>query len=313
MSQQLHDRLLADILTLNEMIWERRLDGQGVDGWLANFTGAHVPQQVEQIHALYLLSRFVYLGDREIRSLLRAAFRDLYRYPVIKQIRQANGNTVDPDFIKTSFTTELSRTRFIGVGNPSESGSHLLYYFRQENRLSKRLFLSPHQLFMRGRATAPQLRYPDVRHYVFIDDFAGSGSQAEEYSQDVLDDLFSAASSMRIECSYFPLVACTNALQSIRANTRFTRVESVLELDNTYAAFEPQSRYFRAAPDGLSRETARAVFEHYGNLLWSDHPLGWRNGQLLLGFHHNTPDNTVTAFWHDESQWQPAFRRYPKR
>ena len=313
MNQQLYDRLLSDILTLNESIWERRLDGRGIDGWLANFSGACVSQPTEQIHALYLLSRFVYLGDREIRALLRAAFRDLYRYPVIKRIRQANHDTTDSAMISTHFHAELNRTRFLGVGNPSESGSHLLYYFRQENRLSKRLFLSPHELFEPGRGAAPRLRYPDVRHYVFLDDFAGSGSQAEEYSRDILEDLYRAASPNSIACSYFPLVACTHALQNIRAHAQFTRVECVLELDDTYAAFGPQSRYFRAAPDGLSIDTAHDVFEHYGRLLWSAYPLGWRDGQLLLGFHHNTPDNTVTAFWHDESTWQPAFRRYPKR
>ncbi len=309
----LHDHLLADILTLNDTIWERRLDGGVIDGWLENFTGAHTDQSIERIHALYLLSRFVYLGDREIRALLRAVFRDLFRYPIIRRIRHSNHDTTDEAIISPQYEAELRRTRFLGVGNPSESGSHLLYYFRQENTLKKEYFLIPHELFEPGRGSAPRLRYPDVQRYVFLDDFAGSGSQAEEYSKHILEDLYRAQSTATIECCYFPLVACTAALQHIRAYTKFTRVETILELDESYMAFGAQSRYFRSPPSGLALDTARDIFEHYGFLLWRNHPLGWRDGQLLLGFHHNTPDNTITAFWHDESTWQPVFRRYPKR
>ena len=40
----------------------------------------------------------------------------------------------------------------------------------------------------------------------------------------------------------------------------------------------------------------------------------FRNGQLLIGFHHNVPDNTLPILWFDSpnADWRPIFRRYPK-
>jgi hypothetical protein len=58
--------------------------------------------------------------------------------------------------------------------------------------------------------------------------------------------------------------------------------------------------------------------EAYGRELWRLYPLGYRNGQLLVGFHHNTPDNTLPIVWKDDIRcrgrpWEPVFRRYWKR
>jgi len=43
--------------------------------------------------------------------------------------------------------------------------------------------------------------------------------------------------------------------------------------------------------------------------------LGWGDCQLLLGFYHNTPDNTLPVIWYDEDEinWYPIFRRYNKK
>jgi hypothetical protein len=48
--------------------------------------------------------------------------------------------------------------------------------------------------------------------------------------------------------------------------------------------------------------------------LADDHSLGFENGQLLVGFHHNTPDNTLPIIWYDEefASWTPIFKRYNK-
>lgn len=313
----LAERLRADILTLNEYIWEQRAPGGAIDAWLANFTGTTGTLAEEQLQALYLLSRFLYLGDREIRELLRVTYRDLYQYPIIKTIRQTNNDSLDELLIKEKLRIARKATRFLGVGNPSESGSHLLYYFRQENRLSKEMFLSPHAIFEPGRSHGPRLKDPNINHYVFLDDFAGSGTQAKEYSDEILNDLFAAAkvTGVAVSCSYLPLVARTSALEYIRDNTAFNRVESAVQLDDTYLAFGTTSRYFRSPPSGIDRVLAQQIFRHYGGVLWPDWPVGYRDGQLLLGFHHNTPDNTLTAVWyqHEGSAWQPIFARYPKR
>src|SRR5258708_5734908 len=180
----------AKIKTLHETVWERRATEPTITEWLDNFAAPNPPALDERVHALFLLSNFMYFGSRQIRELLKALYRDLYRYPIIEAIRRANNDTLDSGLIDPLFISELRGTRFLGVGNPSESGCHLLYYFRQENSLSKDLFIHTHQVFTRaGGPGLSQLRDPAVTRYVFIDDFCGSGKQGTEYSQDLVEEI----------------------------------------------------------------------------------------------------------------------------
>src|SRR5690349_19316795 len=112
--------------------WEQRVLSPDIHAWLENFTGITESRDVERLHALFMLSHFMYFGSRELRELLRALYRDLFRYPIIASIRRRLKDSIDGHLINAEFQQELAKTRFIGVGNPSESGVHLLYYFRQE-------------------------------------------------------------------------------------------------------------------------------------------------------------------------------------
>src|SRR3546814_11982149 len=78
-------------------------------------------------------------------------FRDLYKYPIVEQIRQELGDSTDEVAIATRFGQELNATRFVGIGNPAESGTHLLYYFRQENYPTRARFIHTHE-YLHGRA-----------------------------------------------------------------------------------------------------------------------------------------------------------------
>ena len=71
--------LYAKIKILNEFLWESRTPRSAVDEWLGNFRGSRRGEQLERIHALYLLSRFLYFGKKEVRALLRGMFQDLVR------------------------------------------------------------------------------------------------------------------------------------------------------------------------------------------------------------------------------------------
>src|SRR5205823_2993029 len=136
------DTLRRKIRRLDEAVWERRVPGHALDDWLASFNPSNENGIDERLQTLYLLSNFLYFGVREIRHLLRVLFSDLCRRPILHEIRKTNGDTVDLDFIDERYAAALRRTRFLGVGNPSESGVHLLYYFRQENTLPSSLFIN---------------------------------------------------------------------------------------------------------------------------------------------------------------------------
>src|SRR3546814_6565260 len=87
-------------------------------------------------------------------------FRDLYKYPIVEQIRQELGDSTDEVAIATRFGQELNATRFVGIGNPAESGTHLLYYFRQENYLHRARFIHTHEIF-KGRVMTGSPEFED--------------------------------------------------------------------------------------------------------------------------------------------------------
>ena len=307
------DRLMAKIKTLSETLWEGKANNQAIRDWLENFTGRSCEIQDERLHALFLLSNFMYFGSRQVRELLRAVYRDLYRYPIIEQIRKSNKDTLDLNIIESQFREKRERTRFLGVGNPSESGYHLLYYFRQENRLPKTNFIHTHQIFDRYSRPGPShLRSPEVERYIFIDDLCGSGNQGIEYSE-IVEDIKQIKADAFI--AYYMLFATEDGLANLRNNTKFDDVQCIFELDSSFKLFASNSRVFSKPSDGISKLTAQSMCRTYGQILSPLGSLGYNDCQLLLGFHHNTPDNTLPIFWYDEQsspKWAPIFRRYPK-
>ena len=332
MEMSASDNLLAKIKHLNDSIWDRRVKEPQIKAWLSNFGNSANGNLDERTHGLYLLSQFVYFGTRQMRELMRVLFRDLYRYPIVEEIRRSNGDTTDLSLIEYRFNEVLKTTRFIGIGNPSESGYHLLYYFRQENGLPKTRFIHTHEVFKRSQHTKWQviksllfkksdryggtlkLRDAEVTRYVFIDDFCGSGHQGQSYSRETVEDI--KALNPDIHISYFVLCGTSSGMDVIRTNTAFDDVKCVFELDNSFRCFFSASRYFPSPwPKEITRQFAEQTCRKYGAVLEPTIPLGYGDCQLLLAFQHNTPDNTLPIFWSEGSQskaWTPIFKRYSK-
>lgn len=317
----IEDKLLSKIKILSDSIWDGKIQAPNVEEWLTNFSSsAHGTEQERRLHALYLLSQFMYFGSRQMRELMRVLYRDLYKYPIIEGIRRRNNDTTDLRFINQEFNNALEQTMFLGIGNPSESGCHLLYYFRQENGLPKTRFIHSHEIFTRGAAPIAgqpvtlTLRKPSIERYIFIDDFCGSGHQGRAYSRDIVEHIKSF--NPQIQVMYFVLCGTTKGLDLIRSDTVFDVVESVFELDDSFRCFSSSSRYFPSDwPAEITPQFAEQLCREFGNILEPSAPLGFGNCQLLLGFQHNTPDNTLPILWYDEPgtvEWIPIFRRYPK-
>jgi hypothetical protein len=134
-------------------------------------------------------------------------------------------------------------------------------------------------------------------------------------SVDYIKLLPSRAAQCRIQISYFVLFGTTTGMDFVRKNTAFDVVHCIYELDDTFRCFSPSSRYFPSPSQEITVTFAEQMCRLYGGLLVPDDPLGYDDGQLLIGFHHNTPDNTLPIFWYDEpggTNWMPIFKRYPK-
>lgn len=295
--------------------WDQEIGSPQIDAWIKNFNGGFIASDEEQRYCLFMLSRFMYFGKRLVREMLRSLFRDHFESPLRQRIRRNNGNTRDSNLINQLYAQELATTRFIGIGNPSESGAHLLYYFRQVNHLSKELFLDISSAFT-SVVESGVIRYvprdPTVSRYIFFDDLVGSGDQASLYLAKELKKIREATKNLDIR--FMSLFAATEGLKRLNTSILFDgNATCLFELDNTFKAFEADSRYFSSPPDWFDMPTAKGLAQHYGEKLWRA-PLGHRDGQLLLGFSHNTPDNTLPIFWKEDGPypWSPIFVRFDK-
>lgn len=316
------DVLLSKVFAYYDTIWmDRRTEGIH-KSWIENFVNADENEQFkERLNAIYLLTKFMYFGNIELRELLKCLYRDLFKYDIVKKIRLSNGNTHDSVLLEAGFNEQLEQTRFLGVGNPSESGVHLLYYFRQENGLPKKYFINTHEIFKQVEEQRlvddsieiflkTELTNRKIKRYVFIDDFCVSGTQAKEYSKDIVENIKKLDST--VEIAYLMLFGTEDGINEVKKRTRFDTVKSVFTIDRSFKCFSDHSRFYNhSGPTEIDREYFKAACMRYGQTLFPSHPLGYEDGQLLLGLFHNTPDNTVPVFWGD-TIWFPIFKRYPK-
>lgn len=321
------ESLFTRIKILNETIWEDKARRPKIETWLSNFN-----TESEKKHALHLLSEFMYFGSVQVRQLLKALYRDLYRYPIVRDIRLANGSTLDETTIEPEYHKKLYKTKFFGVGNPSESGAHLLYFFRQENNLSKTLFIPSEEIFDYSTGI-PQLKNPGLEYYVFIDDFCGSGSQAKGYLGRIASEIKRLKPTAQI--FYLMLIGTTDGIKNVVDTKLFDEVSTVVEFDKTFKCFSDDSRHFDSDNAFQNKVESKDMAYRYGlpliekiirreyplltepeiKVLADKHALGFNDCQLLLGFHHNTPDNSLPITWYDEDDgiWNPIFKRYNKK
>lgn len=335
--EEYKEHLYSKIKILNETLWEYRVRKDKLEDWLSNFE-----TEDEKFHALHLLSEFTYFGDVQLRHLLRSLYRDLYRYPIIESIRRLNNNTIDPNRIEPIFTDLQHKTRFFGIGNPSESGVSLLYYFRQENRLSKKLFSHSKEIIVH-KDLKYNLNFPYLEYYIFIDDFCGSGTQVTSDTDLVKTIQMIKELKPTAKIYYLMLMGTSTGIKTVEdamVTTKseltlkmFDHVSSVIEIDDTFKCFDSNSRYYPINNTYVNKEQAKNMAYKYGfqlirdiisrdvsdvrvlNKLAHENALGFRNCQLLFGLHHNTPDNSLPIIWYDENAlpWTPIFKRYNKK
>lgn len=313
----LNQKYFRKLKLLNETIWEKKVTKNKIDNWLSNFN----PD--EKNDALYLLTQFIYFNEFCVEKLLESLYRDLFKYNLISKIRLQNHDTLDPLFIDNEFRRLRSRSRFVSLGNPSESSAALMGIMRKVNDLPLGLFISE------GDIANIQ---DDIENFIFIDDLCGSGSQAVTYSEESLPKIREKFPNAKIW--YLMLVATKHGKSRISQHSDFDYVDSILELDNSYKCFDINSRIFTHKEKEIDIENIKKFCSSYGIKLMSSiiqklqpgiseeelkHSAesckyGFADGQLLLGFHHNTPDNTLPIIWYNENfvEWHPIFKRSNK-
>lgn len=313
--QSMVEKKLYEIIqTLNSCIWEHRLGRPVIDSWLDNFDSTGKDPEA-RLHGLYLLTRLLYFGKREIESLTMALYRDLVKYPILASIRRQNTNTLDVQKIEAEYTKHLKMTRFWGLGGPSESGSHILYLLRTTNGLPTELFPTEMDIhaFLKAEKTCTKIT-PKI---ILIDDFCGSGKQATDYGKAFVNRLTETNFPLSsVDLHYYSLIATSWGIDAVRKTKIFSHVETVLELDQSFKVFAENSRHFRNVPVGVTKERLKQICEHHGKRLCPRNSLGNNKSQLMISMCHNTPNNTLPVIWHDGSKdypWEPILRRAGKK
>jgi hypothetical protein len=279
--------LKRQIMNTSDVVWQpNELSEKEINRWLENFTGEAIANvDEERILALWLLNHFVFYNEQEVRYLCKLVYKDFVHRQLISQ----------PDgFNLQNAINDISSTfRFHYMGQPSESGSFVLYYFRQENYLPMKYFL----------------KFLDVEkkvddNIIFIDDNTLTGdkdSQAHIF--------FSALKPKNKKRILLTFIATKKAVENLAKIN--VEVISPIILDERDRCFDKNSEIFFHHKAHL--KVCEKMVTHYGQKIYPQKSLGFKNAQLMFGFFYNTPDNTIPIFWCEKNGWYPIVKRYDKK
>ncbi|HFS7497182.1 hypothetical protein KPE82_08135 [Acinetobacter baumannii] len=317
------DYYFTKLQLLSQNVWDYACERPQINKWLSQFNGQVLTSEEEQKYMICALSKFMYFSQRMVREMLISLYRDYVRSSIIQKIRKENSDTRDLENLNGLYQQDLKNTLFIGVGNPAESGAHLLYIFRQVNDLEKDLFSDLHGAFdikssQDGDIPNWTLRekYSNVKRLIFFDDFVGGGTQASRYLAKPFLSIRKNYPSLEI--TFISLFSTTDGLKRLNEPSIFDgKAICLFELDETFKSCSEKSRYFEHTKEWFEIEKFKSIVQHYGNDLYPDGPLGHSNCELLIGFSHNTPNNTLPVFWKngyttDNTIWHPIFARFDK-
>lgn len=104
------------IMHTSQTVWKREITEKDIDKWLDNFTAEALSKDEEKVLALWLLSNFVYYNEDEVIHLCRVLMRDF----IHKMLIDAN---TQKGKIDKNLSKIISKSRFLFLGKPSESGA----------------------------------------------------------------------------------------------------------------------------------------------------------------------------------------------
>lgn len=279
--------LKKQIMHTSETVWKHEITEKEIDKWLDNFTGEVLSKEEEKVLALWLLSNFVYYNEDEVLHLCKVLMKDFIHKMLV------DTNTQQDDIDKNLYEI-ISKTRFLPLGEPSESGGYILYYFRQVNDLHISYFIFPE--------TSDS---DSINNLVYIDDVtltAGQDGQAHRK----LKKIKSKYPNKNI--ILLTLIASEDSIAKLKGIG--VEVITTITLDKRNKCFNNNSSIFHAYPKYI--KTCKKFALHYGNKIDSEMPLGYKKGEYAFGFFYNTPNNTLPIFWGTNNEWCPIFKRYDK-
>jgi len=181
---------------------------------------------------------------------------------------------------------------FAGYGSAGKSGQAMLRIFREANSLGAQqhqdLFVSPREL--------PSLKLSAQDTVVFIDDFAGTGTQVVKSWPVTKELLGSEARAFLVLCAI-----TERAMHKISAETGL-KIISPLILNDSHSVFHARCNTFTAVEKTRLRDYCRRAD--------ANKPEGFGNCGLLLVLSHRTPNNSLPILHVNKPRWRGIFPRY---
>lgn len=257
--------------------FERWVRGLGSVDCIRFLTWLEQIENKRRAVALRLLSRLCFIDDAGVIDLWRRLFRSL---PVSAKVRNAI---------------------YVPVGGLHKSGTHHLYYLGRalkELGESERLF-DLKEAFVTSESL-PQSG-DDINTVVFVDDVSGSGDQMKEY----VGDIFHRHPWLKEkEVFVATLIGFRQAKEAIELDGDIPNVRVFFgrTLEERDRAFSEENPLWENDEDRISASewatgVGAALLANYEGLVPERDALGYKNGQALISFPYNTPNNTLPLFW----------------
>lgn len=178
------------------------------------------------------------------------------------------------------------------TASSGESGDSMIHVFRSANDLSGNNY---NNLFIYKSDVAYE-EFSGDDTIVFVDDFAGSGSQACKTWVSASQELVKGNPKIVLALSGVSL----SARQRIEQETNL-RVRSRFLFGDDDNIFSPKCKHFtRAEKETLLRYCRNAS---------SRYPRGFEDCGLVVVFAHKCPNNSIPILHASNSSWQGLFRR----
>ncbi|MDO8873583.1 MAG: hypothetical protein Q7V05_12780 [Methanoregula sp.] len=277
---------------INLAIWENKTCKDDIEEWINNFN----PQKKIDVRkmAIDLLLGFIYYNEAEIRYLCKHAFSEFKRQKMKEEIKK--GLSIKD--AEQYFTNSVSKINFIGKSG--DSTAYIAYIFRQVNGLIQKNFIN----------SIDEIS-SDANTLIIVDDIVGSGNSVINFHKSLQEArIFEKHPDIKIY--YLSLIMTEGGLKKIISiDPDFKLIYSEL-LSKNYKAFS-ENTCILADYSTMDREIAKLVCKKIGNFLEGEmYELGFLGSELLIGFHHNIPNNTLPLIWSNKHDWIPLFKRWEK-
>jgi hypothetical protein len=185
---------------------------------------------------------------------------------------------------------------FIPIGRIGKSGSAMIYYLKKTPSFAKkRIKIIEKEEFN---------TLNDKSNIILVDDFSGSGNTIIEFLQIIKPKLPKNYNISALTVAYMQKAKLT--LEKINCPIYGNLRTSAFMKRGSVFGYYPRMRAIRE----FCFKYGNLIYplDNYSNNKTKLHPLGYANSQVLIGFEHSIPNNSLPIIWADKN-WTPIFPR----